>query len=48
MTETMPPAAEFLLYQTQDGRTSVECRFVEVLLFRRVGCDIGNSRVKSA
>jgi hypothetical protein len=29
MTEAASPAGEFLLYQTEDGRTRVECRFVE-------------------
>jgi hypothetical protein len=33
MTETVPPAGEFLLYQTEDGRTRVECRFVEDTLW---------------
>lgn len=28
MTKTVPPTGEFLLYQTEDGRTRVECRFV--------------------
>jgi len=28
MTKTAPPAGEFLLYQSEDGRTRVECRFV--------------------
>ncbi len=33
MTETVPPAGEFLLYQSEDGRTRVECRFVEDTLW---------------
>jgi len=33
MKETAPPAGEFLLYQSEDGRTRVECRFVEDTLW---------------
>ncbi len=33
MTETVPPTGEFLLYQSEDGRTRVECRFVEDTLW---------------
>jgi len=33
MTETAPPAGEFLLYQSEDGRIRVECRFVEDTLW---------------
>ncbi|MDP2433064.1 MAG: virulence RhuM family protein [Pseudomonadota bacterium] len=29
MTDAASPAGEFLLYQTEDGRTRVECRFIE-------------------
>lgn len=29
MMESQPPSGEFLLYETEDGRTRVECRFVE-------------------
>lgn len=28
-----PPSGEFLLYQTDDGRTLVECRFVDDILW---------------
>lgn len=33
MTEPITPPGEFLLYQTEDGRTRVECRFVEDTLW---------------
>jgi len=35
MTNTLPSApGEFLLYETEDGRTRVECRFVDDALWR--------------
>lgn len=30
--KTMPPTGEIVLYQTEDGRTRVECRFAEETL----------------
>ena len=33
--EPVPPTGEIVLYQTQDGRTRVECRFVDETLWLR-------------
>lgn len=33
MMESQSPSGEFLLYETEDGRTRVECRFVEDTLW---------------